>query len=232
MARQARIVVPGIPHNVCLRGNNRRRLFSSLPDRLRFVRCLEYGIKHSGCAIHQLTLMNNHVHLVVRPPTREALSCLVGRTCQQYAQRRNADRAASGKLFEERFYSAVIEDDAALMSVTLYNDANGHRAGLAAAAFGHEWSTGPLHAGVAGGRIPVRLWTPSAWYRALGVSPDARAAAYRELIAAYVSRAQVVESAHEQGGVGPRHDRYTLRLERPDRSLAREDFRGGLGKTR
>ncbi len=230
MTRKPRIVVPGAPHNVCLRGNNRRRLFSSHEDRRCFLRCLERGIRDSECLVHHLTLMNNHVHLIARPPTEDALSCLVRRTCQRYAQQRNAEREASGKLFEERFYSRVLEDDAALMQVTLYNDANAFDAGMVASPCDHDWSTGPLHAGVDGARIPPRLWTPSRWYLALGASAGERAAAYRHLMAARAERAAIVATARESepadDGVRP----YTLRLERPDRSLAREDFRGGFEK--
>ena len=233
MSRKPRIVVPGAPHNVCLRGNNRRRLFSSFGDRTLFLRCLERGIRESECLVHQITLMNNHVHLIARPPTDVALSCLVSRSCQRYAQQRNADRAASGKLFEERFYSRVIEDDAALMLVTLYNDANAYQAGIAATPFGHEWSTGPLHAGLSGSRIPTRLWTPSRWYLALGANVDARAATYRHLIGEHVARTAIAEAARASEPANDGTTPYKLRLERPDRSAAREAltfFRGGLEK--
>ncbi|HVV86321.1 MAG TPA: transposase [Kofleriaceae bacterium] len=230
MPRNARVVVPEVPHHVYLRGNNRRRLFSSLGDRLRFLRCLEHGLRESGCHLHQLTLMNNHVHLIALPPTRDALSRLVARTAQRYAQLRNADRSASGKLFEERFHSKIIEDDAALMTTTMYNDANGYRAGLADTAYGHPWSTGPFHAGVAGSRIPPHLWTPSRWYRRLGRDDDERARSYRELITAYVLRDAVKDGPPRAAAEAAAPAPYTLRLERPDRSFARELFSRWLEK--
>ncbi len=68
VARQARIVIPGQPHHVYLRGNNRRRLFSSGADYERFIACLTLGISASECVLHQLTLMTNHVHLIATPP--------------------------------------------------------------------------------------------------------------------------------------------------------------------
>jgi putative transposase len=222
MARKPRIVVVGVPHNVCMRANNRRRLFSSIGDRLHFLACLQRGIAQSECVLHQLTLMGNHVHLVAVPPSRGALSTLVARTCQRYAQRRNADRDASGKLFEERFYSAVIEDDAALMSITLYNDANAYAGSLVDVPYEHEWSTGPHHAGVAGSRIPATLWKPSRWYERLACDPSERARIYRELMLAYVAKRDAAPQEptlmHPDGD----EDHYSRRLERPDRSLARE----------
>src|SRR5690349_14055646 len=116
--RHPRIVVPAVPHHVYLRGNNRRRLFSSAADRQRMLGCLVKGVETSGCAVHQLTLMTNHVHLIVTPPLAKALSTLIHRTCQRYAQARNAARGASGKLFEERYHSKPILDERYLMTTT------------------------------------------------------------------------------------------------------------------
>jgi putative transposase len=222
MPRTARLVAPGLPHHVYLRGNNRRRLFSSFDDRLRFLRCLAGGLERSACELHQLTLMNNHVHLIAVPPTTAGLSELVARTCQRYAQTRNAVRNASGKLFEERFHSKILEDDEALMAVTLYNDANGFRAGLSKEPFGHEWSTAPLHAGLPRARVWMELWRPSPWYRGLGADGETRAARYRALITDYVARPR--PAALEEVDALEREDLavYRLRVERPDRSLARE----------
>ena len=74
--------------------------------------------------------MTNHVHSIITPPDEEALSKMMKRLCQRYAQERNQKRDASGKVFEERYRSKVIEDDAQMMFTMLYNDANGYHAGL------------------------------------------------------------------------------------------------------
>ncbi|MBK9035201.1 MAG: transposase [Myxococcales bacterium] len=218
MPRQARLVVPGVPHHLYLRGNNRRRLFSSSGDYALFVRCLDHGLKASECVLHQLTLMSNHVHMVAKPPTKVALATLVQRAGQRYAQLRNAARSASGKLFEERFHSKPILDDTYLMTVTIYNDVNAYRAKRIIDPFTHAWSTGPLHAGVKGGRIPPAMWTPSPWYGALGATAEQRARRYRELVAAYLG---APGQAPVDDGVDGMED-YSLRLERPDRSTASE----------
>ncbi len=220
MPRTARVVVAGAPHHVFLRGNNRRRLFSNVDDRREWLACLRLGLDASRCQLHQLTLMTNHVHLIATPPEGDALSRLVKRTCQRYAQRRNASRDCSGKLFEERFHSKAIVDDAHLMTTTLYNDANAFRAGLVTGPLEHRWSTGPLHAGRADGPIGPALWTPSGWYRRLGATPAARAAAYLELMHAYVGALPTV--GVDDGMPAEDGDRYGRRVERPDGVSARE----------
>lgn len=212
MSRLPRIVIPGLPLHVILRGNNRRRLFSSHADYQRFVLCLAAGLDTSACKLHQLTLMTNHVHLIAVPPQHAALSTLVHRTCQRYAQARNAQREATGKLFEERFHSKPILDDEYLATATVYNDVNAFRAGVVRAPLAHPWSTGPLHAGRAAvSRIPASMWTPSPWYLALGATPESRAQRYRELVDARLAL----------GETEPPLD-YSRRVERPDRSSARE----------
>ncbi len=227
MARKPRVVVAGAPHHVYLRGNNRRRLFTTNEERWLWLRCLERGIRASTCALHQLTLMTNHVHLIVTPTDPKALSKLVKRACQRFAQLRNAELEASGKLFEERFQSKVITDDAHCMMTTLYNDANGFRAGLVEEPLAHEWSTGPLHAASGRSNVPRSMWTPSPWYLRLGTTKSARASAYRQLMTAYTLRdqQQVAEREHRDLGT------YRRRIERPDGMSAREPETQWLRKT-
>jgi REP-associated tyrosine transposase len=225
MARQPRLVVAGQPHHVYLRGNNRRVIFSSKADFTFFVACLRRALDATRCQLHQLTLMRNHVHSIITPPDEDAISSLVKRACQRYSQDRNQKRGASGKLFEERYRSKIIVDDAQLMTTTLYNDANAYKAGEVTDPFVHEWSTVPLHAGVSGARLIRSLWTPSRWYLRLGRTEEERVLAYRrekiaylELAPATIDDAIALDAKAEAADA----ERYVRRLERPNRSSARE----------
>jgi putative transposase len=220
MPSHGRVVVPGAPHHIYLRANNRRSLFSSDGERLCFLGCLERGLGVSGCKVHQLTLMGNHIHMIVSPPEPQSLARLFQRTNQRYAQVRNKRRNATGKLFEERYHSKVIRDEAQLMTTTLYNDANWYSAGKIDDPCAHVWSTGPLHAGRAGSRIPMELWTPSPWYLGLGETVEARGAAYRACMESYLAqeREALVDEETERRDIEP----YDLRIKRPDGSSARE----------
>ena len=219
MARQARHVVPGYPHHVYLRGNNRRILFSDDDDRLQWLRCLQRGIDASSCELHQLTLMDNHIHLIATPPDEDALAALVKRTCQRYAQLRNEQREATGKLFEERYQSKVIESERQMITTTLYNDANAFRAGMVPDPLLHEWSTGPLHAGRNGSRISAFMWTPAAWYLGLARTRNACAIVYRGLMDSYAPADDPPAIEEESDGA---EESYRYRVERPDGTSARE----------
>src|SRR5262245_7810080 len=105
MARAPRIIVPGLPHHVVLRGNNRRRLFSSKLDYRMFLYFAGLSLKRCQVGLHALTLMSNHAHLLVTPRHQHDLAAFVKPLAQRYAQLRNEKRNASGKLFEERYWS-------------------------------------------------------------------------------------------------------------------------------
>jgi putative transposase len=232
MARKPRQVLPGTPHHVYDRGNNRRRLFSYSTDRMRFLYCLSAGLEESGCSLQQLTLMSNHVHMIVTPQEVGGLAKLMKRTKHRYAQMRNSQRGGSGSLFEARFKSKPITSVAQLMATTLYNDANARRAGLIHSGTAHEWSTGPLHAARPGSRVPADMWTPSAWYLGLGRTSRDRGDVYEELMDEYLRsdpgppQDWAIAQEVEQQDLQP----YTQRLERPRRTSAREPSSSRYGE--
>ena len=165
-----------------------------------------------------MTLMTNHIHMLVTPNAPKALAKLMQRACQRYAQQRNDRMNASGKLFEERYHSKVITDEEQLMMTTLYNDANAFRAGLVTTPINHAWSTVPLHAARGHSNVPRSMWTPTSWYKSLGSTSEARGRIYRQLIAAYAKHdvPEVIELETRDEGT------YRQRIERPDGSSARE----------
>src|SRR5258706_11670778 len=116
--RKPRIVVPGYPHHVILRGNNRRRLFSYPSDYRAFLRYLAGGLRKHPCEVNALALMTNHVHLLMTPRKLETLPKLIHYTSMRYAQLRNARHADSGKLFEGKFLSFPVLGERQLAIVT------------------------------------------------------------------------------------------------------------------
>jgi putative transposase len=102
--RTPRVVVPGAPHHVFNRGNNKRRLFSYPRDYRLILWIIERAFdKVSFVMVNALVLMANHFHLILVPSSKEALSSFMKSFAQRYATYRNRDRKASGKLFEERY---------------------------------------------------------------------------------------------------------------------------------
>src|SRR4051794_32609576 len=122
--RANRVVVPFTPHHVILRGNNRRRLFSYARDFEFFVWCLLRAIQRAPCRIHAMSLMANHIHLLVTPEEKPQLSNFVASLAHRYATYRNHARGGSGKLFEERYKSIPMHSVEQLALTTAYIDFN------------------------------------------------------------------------------------------------------------
>jgi putative transposase len=98
MARLPRLSIPGYPHHVIQRGNNRQAIFLNEADRERMLALLlEHSVKNQ-VAIHAYVLMNNHFHLLATPEAAEGLPAMmqaVGRSYVRYFNDR-ADRYALG----------------------------------------------------------------------------------------------------------------------------------------
>jgi len=214
--RQLRSILPALPHHVVLRGNNRRRLFSYRWEYRLFLKLLEDAARAHVVPVHALALMTNHVHLVVSPPEQEVCSAFVKSFAQRYAQKRNQRRAASGKLFEQRYASFPLRSDAQLAKATAYIELNPVSAGMFADPLGSPWTTYALHLGrPSETRVPQTLWSPSPWYLALGDTDEKRQARYADWVAdcRALTRLPMPDERDDE----PVKDR---RIRRPDNSRA------------
>jgi putative transposase len=217
-----RVVLPGRPHHVILRGNNRRRLFSYPSDYKRFLWDVWRAQRKRPVAIHALTLMKNHVHLVVTPPDSETLARFIHGFAQRYAQLRNARRAASGKLFEQRYISIPILSERQLAVTIAYVELNPIRAGICEDPSKYQWSTYGLHVPGSGScAIPEQVWTPSDWYLGLADEPELRSSLYAQFVRGCRDRDEAPERVEQVRLVEALSSTpYTRRLERPNRRRA------------
>lgn len=178
MARSARLAVPGYPHHLIQRGNNRQAIFVDDEDRQRYVSMLREGLREQGIALHAWVLMDNHVHLLATPPEAGSLSRLMQRQGTWYAGWFNQRHGRTGALWEGRFRSSLVETDAYLLVCMRYVELNPVRAGLAERAEDYRWSSARHHLGL--GADP--LVTDHALFWALGNTPFEREARYRAFL--------------------------------------------------
>jgi len=107
--RVARIVISGNEHHVTQRGNNRQDVFFTDDDRRIYLSFLREQTGKHGVRIVAYCLMTNHVHLIVVPPDGDSLAKAIGRTQLLYAQYVNRLHRRSGHLWQNRFYSCVLD---------------------------------------------------------------------------------------------------------------------------
>lgn len=186
MARLPRLSLPGYPHHVIQRGNNRQAIFSSAADCQTLLDLMEENSKKFGVALHAYVLMSNHFHLLATPESADSLPRMMQAVGRRYVRYFNDGQGRSGTLWEGRYRSTVIQTESYLLACMAYIDLNPVRAGLAADARDYPWSSHGHYVGLRGDK----LVTPHPLFWTLGNTPFAREAAYAELVHAGVPAEQ------------------------------------------
>ena len=186
MARLPRLTLPGYPHHVIQRGNNRQAIFVDRQDFEAMLALLAENAQKFRVAVHAYVLMDNHFHLLATPATAEALPRMMQAVGRSYVRYFNDRHGRSGTLWEGRYRSTLIETDRYLLACMVYIDLNPVRAGMVAQPLDWPWSS---HAHYLDQRSD-RLVTPHALYWALGNTPFAREAAYAGLVQAGIASAE------------------------------------------
>jgi len=186
MARLPRLTVPGYPHHIIQRGNNRQAIFVTSEDRLRLLALLGEYAAQFRVAIHAYVLMDNHVHLLATPETADGLPKMMQAVGRSYVRYFNDRQGRTGTLWEGRYRCTLIESDRYLLACMVYIDLNPVRAGMVAQAREHPWSSHRHYIG----QSTDKLITPHPLVWALGNTPFAREAAYADLVHAGVAADQ------------------------------------------
>ncbi len=186
MARLPRLTLPGYPHHVIQRGNNRQPIFASAADYEMLLALLAENAGKFGVALHAYVLMSNHFHLLATPESAESLPQMMQAVGRRYVRHFNDAQGRTGTLWEGRYKSTLIQTERYLLACMAYIDLNPVRAGLVSDPRDYPWSS---HGHYIGQRSD-KLITPPALYWELGNTPFAREAAYAELVRAGITAEQ------------------------------------------
>jgi putative transposase len=144
MGRPQRAAEGGYVYHVLNRANARLTIFDDDADYEAFERVLVQAVERAKTRLLAYCLMPNHWHLVVWPRQDGELSRFVGWLTLTHTQRWHAHRhsAGCGHVYQGRFKSFPIQEDAHFYSVARYVERNALRANLARAA--EQWRWGSL----------------------------------------------------------------------------------------
>jgi len=145
MPRIARIYAIGYPHHITQRGNNKEQVFFADEDREFYLKILKIYSQKYGLDIWCYCLMDNHVHLLVIPKQSDSLARGIGGTNLVYTQYINRTYKRSGRLWQNRFFSSIVEKESYLWGVMRYIESNPSRAGLPGKAEEYRWSSAQCH---------------------------------------------------------------------------------------
>lgn len=140
MARPLRIEFAGALYHVTARGNERRDIFFSDEDRLRFLVTLGEVCAGFNWRCHAYCQMTNHYHLLV-----ETLDANLSQGMRQlnggYTQYVNRKHRRVGHLFQGRFKGILVEKETYLLELARYIVLNPVRASMVTNAQDWLWSS-------------------------------------------------------------------------------------------
>lgn len=145
MPRIARLCAEGYPHHVTQRGNNKGQVFFDDEDKGFYLDVLKRYKDKYALKIWAYCLMENHVHILAVPKRSESLAKGIGGANLLYTQYINRKYNRSGRLWQNRFFSTIVEKEPYLWAVVRYIERNPVRARIVKKAEDYAWSSARAH---------------------------------------------------------------------------------------
>lgn len=140
MPRQARRKSESGIYHIMLRGINQQQIFEDEEDGFRFLETLSKYKEQCGYEIYAYCLMGNHVHILLKEG-KENLTLVLKRIAGSYVYWYNWKYRRCGHLFQDRFKSEPVEDDAYFLTVIRYIHQNPIKAGICKNIDGYKFSS-------------------------------------------------------------------------------------------
>jgi len=145
MTRPWRIEYQGAYYHIFSRGNQQQDIFLNDIDRHTFLKTLGRMSERFEVDVFAYVLMNNHYHLLLRT-NRANLSKGMQWLGTTYTTIFNLSHSQSGHLFQGRYKSILVENEAYLLQLSCYIHRNPLRAGMVMRLVDYHWSSYPAYA--------------------------------------------------------------------------------------
>jgi putative transposase len=140
---------PGASYHITARGNHRNNIFKDKEDFVYYLtlikETMEYYI-YDKYGIISYCLMDNHVHILMKTEEKP-LAQFIGRISSKYAKYYNKKYNYIGHLFQNRYFSELIESDSQMIETSRYIHLNPVRAKMVKKPESYEWSTYSMYIG-------------------------------------------------------------------------------------
>jgi len=149
----------GARYHVSARANRQEMIFSADETKTLFLSVVQRAKAKYEFQIENFCIMGNHFHFIVHPGRGESLSSIMRWILGVFAMRFNRIHCLTGHVWGERFYSRIIENLRAYLTIFLYIDSNPLVAGLVSRV--EDWLYGRFHARAIG--FEDILASPASW---------------------------------------------------------------------
>ena len=140
MSRPWRIEYEGALYHLLSRGNDGKDIFEDDRDRKVFLKTVGEMSERFEISVYAYVLMRNHYHLMVKTQRANLKKAMhwFGTT---YTQRFNIRHSRKGHLFQGRYKSIIVQNDAYLLQLSCYIHRNPLRAGIVKRLADYRWSS-------------------------------------------------------------------------------------------
>jgi len=184
MPRKPRFLLPGVPVHIVQRGHSREPVFFENEDYQAYLGWLGEAAERYGCALHAYVLMTNHIHLLATPDSKQGISRMMQFIGRHYVPYINHTYGSSGSIWEGRYKSSLIDDEAYLLTCMHYIELNPVRASMVKSPSDYRWSS---YRANAQGKTDAML-TQHPVYKQSGRNNTERRSAYKALFKAHVDQ--------------------------------------------
>ncbi len=149
MPRRKRIALGGYVYHVLNRANGRLKIFKKHGDFEAFEKIIAQGLERFSMRLCGYCIMSNHWHLLLWPQEDGALSEFMRWITLTHTQRYHAAHgtAGIGHLYQGRFKSFPVKDEAYYLTVMRYIESNPVRAEIVSRVEDWPWSSFAIREG-------------------------------------------------------------------------------------
>ena len=185
MPRTARVLCDEGIYHILNRGNNKQAIFYNNSDYLTFKDMAKKYLSKYAIQIYNYALLPNHFHFLLIAIKAKELQKFMQGICQIYTRYHHRKYNSVGCLFQNRYKSLLIDEDAYLAECTCYIERNPVRAGLVSNASKYLYSSCRYYTN----RSKDSLLTENPLYSNMGTTPLKRQKAYIK----YISTPKIYE---------------------------------------
>ena len=156
IARKLRTWFPGAVYHIMHRGVRRKAIFQEEMDYQVLLQVLKNSLEKYKCILHAYCLMTNHIHLLLETGDMEIWKFMKYMS-ECYAMYLNHKYSYRGHVFESRYKSCLVKEDAYFLQTSRYIHLNPVKAQMTNYPEDYPWSSYQTMIGLSDDRITEKI---------------------------------------------------------------------------